>query len=288
MKRKVILICTASLAFLLALGIMLYPLISNAYNEKHYAYLMEDYSQQIAQAEDTELIDARALADAYNRSLQPGVQTADPFSQEAFLAASNEYDALLNMNGSGIMGYIEIPSIDVHLPIYHGTDDATLQKGVGHLLGSSLPVGGDSTHTILTGHSGMASQRMFTDIPLLSEGDTFYLHVYGETLAYQVFFKDEVYPYETQLLQIQEGRDLCTLVTCTPIGVNTYRLLVMAERIPYEEAEVTEETKPEVSADSAWSQNYMKGIIVGFSAVVAITLIAAAGRLIWRKHYEKR
>ena len=288
MKRKVILICAASLAFLLALGIMLYPLISNAYNEKHYAYLMEDYSQQIAQAEDTELIDARALADAYNRSLQPGVQAADPFSQEAFLAASNEYDALLNMNGSGIMGYIEIPSIDVHLPIYHGTDDTTLQKGVGHLLGSSLPVGGDSTHTILTGHSGMASQRMFTDIPLLSAGDTFYLHIYGETLAYQVFFKDEVYPYETQLLQIQEGRDLCTLVTCTPIGVNTYRLLVMAERVPYEEAEVTEKAKPEVSAESVWSQNYMKGIIVGLSAVAVITLIAAAGWLIWRKHYEKR
>ena len=288
MKRKVILICAASLAFFLALGIMLYPLISNAYNEKHYAYLMEDYSQQIAQAEDTELIDARALADAYNRSLQPGVQTADPFSQEAFLAASNEYDALLNMNGSGIMGYIEIPSIDVHLPIYHGTDDATLQKGVGHLLGSSLPVGGDSTHTILTGHSGMASQRMFTDIPLLSTGDTFYLHIYGEILAYQVFFKDEVYPYETQLLQIQEGRDLCTLVTCTPIGVNTYRLLVMAERIPYEEAEVTEKAKPEASAESAWSQNYMKGIIIGLSAVAVITLIAVAGWLIWRKHYEKR
>ena len=288
MKRKVILICAASLAFFLALGIMLYPLISNAYNEKHYAYLMEDYSMQIAQVEDTELIDARALADTYNRSLQPGVQTADPFSHEAFLAAASEYYELLNMNGSGIMGYIEIPSIDVHLPIYHGTDDDTLQKGVGHLLGSSLPVGGENTHTILTGHSGMASQRMFTDIPLLSEGDTFYLYVYGETLAYQVFFKDEVYPYETELLQIQEGRDLCTLVTCTPIGVNTYRLLVMAERIPYETVEMIEETKTEVSAESAWSQNYMKGIIAGLSAVVMIASITTAGWLIWRKYHENR
>ena len=288
MKRKVILICAASIAFLLSLGIMLYPIVSNAYNEKHHAYLMEDYSIQIEQADGTELIEAREQAIAYNQSLQPGVQTADPFSKEAFLAAAGNYYDLLNMNGSGIMGYIEIPTIDVHLPIYHGTDDATLQKGVGHLLGSSLPVGGSSTHTILTGHSGMASQRMFTDLPQLCEGDTFYLHIYGETLAYRVYFKDDVYPHETNLLQIQNERDLCTLVTCTPIGVNTYRLLVMADRIPYEETEMVADAKTEETVESAWAQNYLKGIIVGLAAVAVIVLIAVSIWLIWRRCHESR
>lgn len=256
---------------------MLYPMISSAYNEKHQSELLTDYSKEIDQAPDEELTEAKEQAVVYNQTLIPGVQMVDAFSKEALQSASKEYMRLLNMNGSGIMGYIDIPSIDVHLPIYHGTDDATLQIGIGHLLGSSLPVGGEATHTILTGHSGMASQRMFTDLPQLEVGDIFYLHILNEVLAYQVYFTDEVLPHDTSHLQIVEGRDLCTLVTCTPIGVNTHRLLVMAERIPYEAAEeIEEEQETDTETVSSWEQNYLKGIVIGVAAVCLIALLIFA------------
>lgn len=275
--------------FLAAIGIMLYPMVSNAYNQKHQSMLLTDYSNNIDQAEDDELETAKELAAAYNQTLVPGVQMVDAFSNEALQAASEDYTELLNMNGSGIMGYIDIPSIDVHLPIYHGTDDTTLQKGVGHLMGSSLPVGGEGTHTILTGHSGMASQRMFTDLPQLEVGDVFYLHILDEVLAYQVYFTDEVLPHDTSKLQIESGRDLCTLITCTPIGINTHRLLVMAERIPYETAEqITEEQEENntVSA-STWEQNYLKGIVIGAVIVLMLALLALAIWLFRRCHNLK-
>ena len=187
------------------------------------------------------------------------------------------------------MGYIDIPAIDVHLPIFHGTDDKTLQKGVGHLLGSSMPVGGESTHTILTGHSGMASQRMFTDLPQLNNGDVIYLHILDEVLAYQVYDTDEVLPHNTTKLQIERERDLCTLITCTPIGVNTHRLLVMAERIPYEEAEeIIEEQATEMEPASTWEQNYLKGIVIGIVIILVIALIALVIELYRRWQHKSR
>ena len=275
MKRSVIPICVAVLLFLLSAGVLLYPFISNAYNEKHQSELLTTYTEEIKQVDKSALIAARQQAEDYNLALVPGSRKMDAFSEEAILAAAQDYRTLLDMSGTGIMGYIEIPSIHVYLPIYHGTDDFTLEVGIGHLLGSSLPVGGESTHTILTGHSGMASQRMFTDLPRLSMGDVFYLHILDEVLAYQVYYTVEVLPHDTSKLQIIQGEDICTLVTCTPVGVNTHRLLVTGKRIPYVEAEETVQVqeKEEVPVASVWEENYLKGILIGLVCVMSVALL---------------
>lgn len=289
MKRKTITVAIAVFFFLLAIAIMLYPMISNAYNAKHHSELLTDYSIDVSQADNRELIQAKENAAAYNQTLSANLQMVDPFGEEALQAALDDYSNLLNLNGSGIMGYIDIPAIDVHLPIFHGTDDKTLQKGVGHLLGSSMPVGGESTHTILTGHSGMASQRMFTDLPQLNIGDVIYLHILDEVLAYQVYDTDEVLPHNTTKLQIERERDLCTLITCTPIGVNTHRLLVMAERIPYEEAEeIIEEQAADTEPASTWEQNYLTGIVIGIVIILVVGLIALAIWLYRRWQHKSR
>lgn len=183
MKKKVITIC-ATVLFLTALGLTLYPLISNYVNQKYASEIQTAYQELIQQTDDSVLQEAKRRAIAYNLAITPG--TADAYSEEALLSASENYENQLDITGNGIMGYVEIPKIQVNLPIYHGTDAEVLDRGVGHLLGSSLPVGGENTHTILSGHSGMASQKMFTDLEQLVPGDVFYLNVLGETLAYQV------------------------------------------------------------------------------------------------------
>ena len=173
------------------------------------------------------------------------------------------------------MGYIDIPKIHVDLPIYHGTGTDSLNRGTGHLLGSSLPVGGDSTHTIITGHSGMASQKMFTDLEQLQEGDVFYLRVLDETLAYEVKAVHTVLPHDTSFLGIVPGEDLCTLVTCTPTGVNTHRLLVQGSRISFVPAEETEVSAVsyEENTVSHWEDQYWLGIRLGLAAMVSVVLL---------------
>ena len=278
-RRRNFTLLSAVLVFLLALGLTLYPLISNWYNTRHQSEIHTAYVEKVEQVDDTALITAKQSAVSYNESIIPG--TADAYSQEALLTASENYDSQLNLAGDGIMGYIEIPSIDVYLPIFHGTGNDSLERGVGHLLGSSLPVGGTSTHTILTGHSGMASQKMFTDITQLQNGDVFYLHVLDETLAYQVCQLNTVLPHDATYLGIEPGQDLCTLVTCTPVGINTHRLLVRGSRIPYEEAEVIQEQIiMEQAPVSTWEQQYLQGLFLGVGAVFVITvLILVAKRL---------
>ena len=248
LKTNVITMCAAVL-FLTALGLTLYPLISNYVNQKYASEIQTAYQVLIQQTDESILQEARQRATAYNLAITPG--TADAYSEESLSSAAEDYERQLDIAGNGIMGYVEIPKIQVHLPIYHSTDAEVLDRGVGHLLGSSLPVGGENTHTILSGHSGMASQKMFTDLEQLVPGDVFYLNVLGETLAYQVTEINTVLPYETDLLGIVPGEDLCTLVTCTPYGVNTHRLLVRGSRIPYEEAAVLDEEN--VSAEPAAS-----------------------------------
>ena len=273
-KKKVITICIAALAFLIALGITLYPMISTWYNERHQAEVHIHYQEKVEQVDNTKLIEAKELAVAYNQTILPGAQDEDSFSKEALLSASENYGSLLNLAGDGIMGYVEIPTIGVTLPIYHGTNNSTLERGVGHLLGSSLPVGGESTHSVLTAHSGMASAKMFSDLDRLKTGDIFFLDVLGERLAYQVDQIKTVLPYDTTFLQTEIGNDLCTLVTCTPFGVNTHRLLVRGTRIEYEEAEVIVEEKLETEepVKSTWEQQYLQGILIGIGAVVILVL----------------
>ena len=185
----------------------------------------------LEQVDATQIRNAWDHAHAYNKAIRPGTKMMDGFSEDALANAAADYHSQLNLTGDGIMGYIKIPSIRVDLPIYHGTEDMTLEKGVGHLLGTSLPVGGESTHTVLTGHSGMAGKKMFSDVLQMQVGDVFYLEVLGETIAYQVDQIKTVLPHDTSYLGILEGQDHCTLVTCTPFGINTHRLLVRGIRI---------------------------------------------------------
>ena len=272
MKKKVISICSVVL-FLTALGLTLYPLISNYVNQKYASEIQTAYQELIQQTDDSILQEAKQRAVAYNLAITPG--TADAYSEEALLSAAEDYDSQLDIAENGIMGYVEIPKIQVNLPIYHGTDAEVLDRGVGHLLGSSLPVGGENTHTILSGHSGMASQKMFTDLEQLSPGDIFYLNVLNETLAYQVTEINTVLPYETDLLGIAPGEDLCTLVTCTPYGVNTHRLLVRGSRIPYEEAAAMEEETASVEpAASTWEAKYLQGVLLGCAAAGGVSVVA--------------
>lgn len=282
-KRKITVIVMAAVMFLLALGMTLYPVISNYVNEKYASEIHTAYEEVIQQADNTALVEAKELAIAYNESITPGA-AEEAYSQAALIEASVDYDNQLDIAGNGIMGYIEIPKISVNLPIYHGTGNDSLDRGVGHLLGSSLPVGGESTHSILTGHSGMASRKMFTDLEQLGIEDVFYLHVLDETLAYQVVEINVVLPNDTTYLGIRSGEDLCTLVTCTPYGVNTHRLLVRGSRIPYEEAqELTEKVMQAEEIVSSWEQQYIRGIAIGLIVVLVIVLLTAYLAPTWRK-----
>ena len=289
MKRRYIRIVIAGIIFLLALLLTLYPVISNLYNQEHQSLIKTEYEEVVAQTDTAEFERIRKLAVAYNKAITPGT-AGETYSQEAILAASEDYQNQLNLSGSGIMGYVNIPKIHVELPIYHGTGSDSLERGTGHLLGSSLPVGGESVHTIITGHSGMASQKMFTDLEQLEIGDVFYLHVLDAVLAYRVYYKEPVLPHDSSRLGIVQGADLCTLITCYPTGVNTHRLLVQGERIPYEQAQevqavtVSEETEVE----SHWEDQYWLGIQMGVVAMISIVLVANAVMLARRKQLISR
>ena len=287
LKNKTLPMVLGILAFLLALLITLYPVISNYINERYASEIHTAYEEIIQQADNSVLLEAKKQAIAYNEAITPGT-AGEAYSQVALTDASRDYESQLNIAGDGTMGYVEIPKICVNLPIYHGTGNDSLERGVGHLLGSSLPVGGTSTHAILTGHSGMATQKMFTDLEQLSVGDVFYLHILDETLAYQVDRIKTVLPYDTSLLGITSGRDYCTLVTCTPYGINTHRLLVRGTRIAYEEAEViVEETAQEEQQQSRWEEKYLLGLLLGVLAVLILFLAAVI--FMWlRKKYIAR
>ena len=273
---------------MMALGLTLYPVISNYVNQKYASEIFTAYQEVIAQTDNTVLLQERGKAIAYNQTLIPRTGSDGSYTQEALQSASGEYNSMLNLAGDGIMGYIEIPKINVHLPIYHGTGDSSLSKGVGHLLGSSLPVGGESTHSILSGHSGMASQTMFTDLEQLGIGDVFYLYVLGDVLAYQVMEINTVLPSDTSLLGIWEGEDCCTLVTCTPYGVNTHRLLITGSRIPYEEAEqITVHMEVEDSTGSHWMQYYLRGLEIGLAVVAGFLVAALLLFLLWKWVYGR-
>lgn len=288
MKRKV-LIALAVLLFLGAAGVTVYPLVSNYVNDKYQSVVLTDYAKDLETVDDSEIEAARAAAEAYNAGLSPL-----RYNREAVEEASEDYDNLLNLNGSGMMGFVEIPTINVNLPIYHGTGETVLEQGVGHLVGSSLPIGGEGCHSVLTGHSGVAGKRLFSDIDRLEVGDVFYLHVLNETLAYQVTEINKVLPHETDLLAPVLGEDLCTLITCYPYGVNTHRLLVRGSRIPYEKAvELEEEIEEnETETKSTWKEQYISGLKIGggaaLGAIVIGLVIGVIKKTKRRGKFEKR
>ena len=262
-------ILSLAVLFVVSLGVILYPLISNYLSEKNRSLIETQYTEAIEQMDTSALDEARAAAMEYNKTL---VTIPDkPFTKDALIKAAESYDSLLSVREDGIMGYVEIPAIGVDLPIYHGTEESTLDRGVGHLLGSSLPVGGTATHCVLTGHSGLAGQKMFSDLNLLKEGDIFFLRVLGQKLAYKVVEIYTVLPEDTGKLTIDAGRDLCTLVTCTPYGVNSHRLLLRGERTEYEEAiSVIEDAEFTPVEESTWGDEYRHGLIYGGLTVAGI------------------
>ena len=235
MKKKLptIVLC---ILFLVGLTLLLYPSVSDYWNSMHASKAVADYSAQVYNLNEEEYDEMLADAQSYNKKLAEG-NTKYSLSDEE----EEEYNSLLNLDGSGIMGYIEIPAIDVTLPIYHGTSDEVLQIAVGHLEWSSLPVGGTGSHCVLSGHRGLPSAKLFTNLDKLVEGDTFILRVLDEVYTYEVDQIRIVEPDEVNELTIEEGKDYCTLVTCTPYGINTHRLLVRGHRI--ENVESSEEIR---------------------------------------------
>lgn len=219
---------TILLVFLLIMGLslLLYPTVSEAWNTRYHKRTIDRYEEVISQLDTSEYEEMWADAVAFNSRTRTGTSVFAISDEER-----QQYDSLLNLTDDGIMGYIEIPSLGIKLPIYHGTSDAVLQVGVGHLEWSSLPVGGEGTHAILSGHRGLPSARLFTDLDQVREGDTFVLHILHEPLTYEVDQILIVLPDEPDALHIEEGKDLCTLITCTPYGVNSHRLLVRGHRV---------------------------------------------------------
>lgn len=214
------------LIFLTGLSLLLYPTVSDYWNSFHQTRAIASYEEIVATLDEEEYEEIWAEAVAYNKKLLTQPNRWNPTSEEI-----EAYESLLNVAGNAIMGYVEIPSISCTLPIYHGTDEAVLQIAIGHMEGSSLPVGGESTHCVISGHRGLPSAKLFTKLDELVEGDVFMLQVLGETLTYEVDQIRIVEPREIDALEIVEGEDYCTLVTCTPYGVNSHRLLVRGHRV---------------------------------------------------------
>ena len=251
---------------LLGLGLLLYPFISNRISVGHYQKVIQTYDKKVS--EETRDANNKLLMDAreYNRSLSFG-EVVDVF-QNPEVKNSDRYLSILNINDNGMMGYISIPKIDVRIPIYHGTTSDVLQKGVGHLEGSSFPVGGESTHAILSAHRGLPSSKLFTDLDQLKKGDIFYIYILNQVLAYQVDQVLVTEPSETDALRIVDGKDYITLVTCTPYAINTHRLLVRGERIEY-----NEQVEKDIEVDYALST---ADIVLYISLVIALLLIVVA------------
>ena len=219
---------TILLVFILLIGLslLLYPSVSNYWNSFHQTRAIATYAENVAKLDNNQYDQLWEEARAYNQALR---FRSNPYYLSEEQKA--QYESLLDVSGLGVMGYIEIPEIDVSLPIYHGTEESVLQIAVGHLEWSSLPVGGESTHCVLSGHRGLPSAKLFTNLDQLKEGDVFMLRVLDEVLTYEVDQILIVEPQETDALKIEEGKDYCTLVTCTPYGINTHRLLVRGHRI---------------------------------------------------------
>ena len=256
MKRWIL----AAACGIAALGLMLYPLAGELLSERYHSDIETTYTAAIADTDDAELTAQRQAAEQYNAMLSGATITEGGASAPPLAYAQQ-------LTVGGVMAYVDIPKIGAYLPVQHGTDADTLERAVGHVVGTSLPVGGSSTHAVLSAHSGMASSKLFSDIDQLAVGDMFYIHVLGDTLAYKVDSINTVLPTDTILLQIEDGKDSVTLVTCTPFGVNTHRLLVRGHRVPHlpeQEATAAEETR----AASSWTHHYLTSLAIGLGTVI--------------------
>ena len=275
--RKKISTILIGLLFLVGLGILVYPTVSNQWNTYRQSRLISDYENVIEQMEPEDFESEWEKAYAFNATLTQNNIYGDVFEQEDKNPEDTEYWKVLNVADDGVMGYLSVPKINLKLSIYHGTGDEALQTGVGHMNGTKLPIGGESTHSVLSAHRGLPSARLFTDIDQLEIGDKFYIHVLDEILAYQV---DQILPMVdkddhealSEALKIEERKDQVTLFTCTPYGVNSHRLLVRGTRVPYNGEEEVADSVSESMVKSI--QNYyMLYLILGLSVTLLVILI---------------
>lgn len=272
------------LLILAGLACALYPWISEYLFENRADSLIGTYQSEAQELDDVDTEKMLAAARAYNKNLLRSTAVlSDPFTVTENAEDKEDYNSILALDSTGLMGTIEIPCIKVDLPIYHGTSDEVLQKGIGHLEGSSFPVGGEDTHAVLSGHTGLNTAKLFTDLTEVEEGDLFYIHILGDVLAYKVRDINVVEPSDTSLLQIKSGEDLVTLVTCTPYGVNSHRLLVTGERTEYVEEEHAEAVEKSSTTDSNWMEQYKKALIIGLCVAGGLILTYEIVKRIRRK-----
>ena len=263
------------LVLLAGLSLLLYPSVSDYWNSFHQTRAIATYAEKVANLNQDQYDEIWAAAESYNASLTDRVN--------AYLlsdAQKEEYQQLLNVSGLGVMGYIEIPSIDCSLPIYHGTEESVLQIAVGHLEWSSLPVGGESTHCVLSGHRGLPSAKLFTNLDKLQTGDIFMLRVLDNVLTYEVDQILIVEPQETEALRIEEGKDYCTLVTCTPYGINTHRLLVRGHRID----NIEEAKTVRVTADAIQIEPLLVAPVVAIPILLLLLILLLLPKQPRKKH----
>ncbi|MFR2768008.1 MAG: class C sortase [Thomasclavelia sp.] len=256
--------------FCIGLIISLYPLISNIYSRRNQIQVINDYTEDIKEIDTKQIAKELELANAYNRKLNQTIVLTDPFDPSAIDMADDVYYDILNYTDDGVMAYINIPKIDVNLPIYHGTDSEHMLKGVGHLVGTSFPVGGIDTHAVLSAHSGLSTAELFTNLADLKKDDLFYIHVLDDVLAYEVDKINVVKPDETNDLKIVPGQDYVTLVTCTPYGINSHRLLVRGHRVEYDPDLEKQESKK--ANNDVWFKEYIKSIVSGIGIIVLIII----------------
>lgn len=276
MKRKISGILFG-LLFLIGFGILAYPTVSNQWNTYRQSRLISNYEQVVSDMQPEDYTKEWEAAREFDSTLVQNNIYGDVFGSDDVDMKDTDYWKVLNVAGDGVMGYLSIPKINIKLAIYHGTAEDVLQTGIGHMNGTSLPIGGESTHSVLAAHRGLPAARLFTNIDQLKQGDMFYIHVLDETMAYQVdqildmVDKDDHETLE-EALQIQEGKDQVTLFTCTPYGVNSHRLLVRGTRVPYEGEEEVENT-PVDSMLRAIQNYYMLYLILGLAVTLLVILI---------------
>ena len=271
MKRKLSSLLFA-LMFLFGFGVLVYPTVSDQWNTYRQSKLITSYEQVVQELEPEDFSKQWEVARDFNDTFEENDLYADVFGAVDSDMKGTEYWKVLNLAGDGIMGYLSIPTINIKLAIYHGTDESVLQTGIGHLNGTKLPIGGESTHCVLAAHRGLPSARLFTDVDQLVKGDLMYIHMLDETLAYEVdqildmVDKDDMKALEAAM-SIEEGKDYITLFTCTPYGVNSHRLLVRGTRVPYQGEEEVEQTITETMVEAV--QNYyMIYLILGMAVTV--------------------
>ena len=282
--KKVLPTILIILVFLSGIVVFIYPAVSNYLYEKNSTQAITEHTESVSKLTPKQIADEKEAVYRYNKSLFENASVlTDPFDPDAYPLTDGEYSELLAFDD--VMAYIEIPAIHVYLPIYHGTAEEILLIGVGHLENTSLPAGGLTTHAVLSAHCGLPSARLFTDLHLLKQDCIFRIHVLDETLTYQVYDIETVEPDDSSSLFIQEGEDLVTLITCTPYGKNTHRLLVHGRRIEEKDEALIEE--PKIEKKMTW-EDYAKLAAIGITAVFVLLLLGSAIKdLIRRKKHEK-